>query len=926
MRHWSQLATRNLRARQLRTLGAVAAIALGTAAVVWVSCCYESVRQTVLVWAGGYIGRAHISVESQFGKYDVLPQRLVDRIARLPEVKHVTPLLVRRLRGEVVRAADLGQLPAAARRVSGSTPEIDLHGIDLATEFNIRTYDVSAGRMLRPDDEYVCLLEASYAEEFNVTLGDRVLIWGGSRDEPYELEIVGLIKRRRIARFQKGLTVARLTVAQEISDQQALITSADVILHDTAGGGIERGRAAVRSVVDDVARSAIVRSAAARMQQVEKAQQQQQVILLLLSCVAMLTALFIILSTLSMGMVERIAQLGLLRCIGMTRAQLAWLVLVEVAPLGLGGIALGVPIGFALTFLTVVLVPDYVDSFTIAWDGVALAVGAGLATTILAAILPAIAALTVSPMEAARPRARREGWRAAVATLVLAIGLLAVQHFVVMEWVQRDVEFVRWAATSVVLLYLVYAAAAPIAVGLLGSLAVVLISRVVRVRVLLLQDQIGHAIWRSAGICCGLMVGLSLIVGLVVFNESFKAGWQFPKQFPEAYFWSFQQVPMDRAAELRGTPGLGDHTLANAMNVIVEEAPALMERVQLSVTWFLGVDPDSFFRMVRLEFVQGDEQTALALLKRGGYVLVAADFARTRRKGVEDLYDDQGRQTQSNTVRVRLADRWRTFKIAGVIDSPALDIAAGYFQAESEMRVVASGSVLGTNADLKRQFDIDGLKMVLLNFDLGPAPLPANWPPPRGTAAAAGIAAGAFDDSVPLAARWQRHREAQVLEQVYRRLNAPQAFVGTARELKAEIDSELSRVTRLLTAVPAVALLVAALGVANLMTANVASRARQIAILRAVGATRGLVLRLVVGEALVLGALGSGLGLLLGLHLAWNITQMTQRMWGFATVVEVPWLFVGAAIALTVGLCLIAGLAPARRASRTNVIDALHVA
>ena len=63
-----------------------------------------------------------------------------------------------------------------------------------------------------------------------------------------------------------------------------------------------------------------VRSAEARMGQVEFAQSQQDVVLGLLSCVAMLTALFIILSTLSMGMLERITQLGLLRCIGTTES------------------------------------------------------------------------------------------------------------------------------------------------------------------------------------------------------------------------------------------------------------------------------------------------------------------------------------------------------------------------------------------------------------------------------------------------------------------------------------------------------------------------------------------------------------------------------------------------------------------------------
>jgi putative ABC transport system permease protein len=114
--------------------------------------------------------------------------------------------------------------------------------------------------------------------------------------------------------------------------------------------------------------------------------------------------------------------------------------------------------------------------------------------------------------------------------------------------------------------------------------------------------------------------------------------------------------------------------------------------------------------------------------------------------------------------------------------------------------------------------------------------------------------------------------------------------------------------------------------VANLMTANVTSRAKQLATMRAVGATRGLVLRLVLGEALVLGILGGGLGVGLGLHLARNIVRMTEVMWGYQLPFAAPWPFVISAVGLTIGLCIVAGIVPARHASRANVIEALRVA
>ena len=81
-----------------------------------------------------------------------------------------------------------------------------------------------------------------------------------------------------------------------------------------------------------------------KLRQLRRAEAQMRMFLSLASCVAFLTSFFIILSTLSMGMVQRIKQMGLMRCLGVTRWQLALLVPAEVLPLG----AVGALIGTAL--------------------------------------------------------------------------------------------------------------------------------------------------------------------------------------------------------------------------------------------------------------------------------------------------------------------------------------------------------------------------------------------------------------------------------------------------------------------------------------------------------------------------------------------------------------------------------------------------
>jgi putative ABC transport system permease protein len=916
MRHWSQLATRNWQAKKVRTFGAVLAVALGTAAVVWVLCCHESVRQSVVEWSGGYVGNAHVTVSSRLGKYDQIPQRLARRLADLENVQLVAPLLLQRRACRLISAEALAAVPQSELEWNYDDPEVDLQGVDPEAELAMRSYPLSAGRMLAADDGFVCALEASFARDGGVGVGDYLLVWDPSAAAPYELEIIGLFERRLIARFQKPLALVPLETLQRITLKSALVTSIDVMLKDADRAAVRRLGRQARRLVEGVAPNAAVRSAEARMKQVELGQANQGFVLALLGCVALLTALFIILSTLSMGMIERVRQLGLLRCVGVTRAQLVVLVLLEVVPLGVAGVLAGIPIGLALTALTVRIVPDYVGSFVVSWPGIGLASGAGIATTLLAALLPALGAVRVSALEATRPRAARPRALLLVVAVALAALTLFWQRFGLFERIVRDVNFVTIAAVAVGLLYVGYALVAPPVVRLIGSQAVVMAAKLLGVRTRLLQDQVGHAVWRSAGICCGLMVGMSLIVGLVVVNESVTRGWQFPSQFPAAYMWTFEQLPPDASERVAQVPGVGTFSVSNSINVIVEERRSLAQRL-MSVTWFLGVEPDSFLDLVRLEFLdgEGDEKAARALLKQGGHVLIADDFSRSRNKHLGD------------TVRVwdERALRWRHFTVAGVVRSPALDIAAGYFQLLSEYQTAASGSVLGSNEDLKRVFGIDGANLVLLNFDLPDEPMPPNWPPPRDAPEARAMADQYYDTHTPLARRWQRWREEQVLRELRRRLGATQLYAGTVAELKDEIDDELTNVTRLLTAIPSVALLVAAIGVANLMTANVTARAKQLAILRAIGATRGLVLRMVIGEAVVLGLLGSALGLALGVHLASNVTTLVDRMWGFRVALELPWGYIIATIGLTVGLCVLAGVLPARHASRTNIVDALHV-
>jgi putative ABC transport system permease protein len=123
-----------------------------------------------------------------------------------------------------------------------------------------------------------------------------------------------------------------------------------------------------------------------------------------------------------------------------------------------------------------------------------------------------------------------------------------------------------------------------------------------------------------------------------------------------------------------------------------------------------------------------------------------------------------------------------------------------------------------------------------------------------------------------------------------------------------------------------VALLVGAFIINNTFVILVAQRTRELALLRAIGASARQVRRSVAVEALVIGGLASGLGLLAGVGVASGI----QALWRSAgvTLPEGPLVIkassLGIAFALGVGVTLLSALLPARRAAKVAPVAVMR--
>ena len=143
--------------------------------------------------------------------------------------------------------------------------------------------------------------------------------------------------------------------------------------------------------------------------------------------------------------------------------------------------------------------------------------------------------------------------------------------------------------------------------------------------------------------------------------------------------------------------------------------------------------------------------------------------------------------------------------------------------------------------------------------------------------------------------------------------------ITTQEDMLRTLSNILDVLTLAVGALGSISLLVGGVGIVTIMTIAVAERTSEIGLLVALGAPRRTILGLFLGEAVVLSALGGGVGLLLGFGLAQLIHLLVP-----ALPVKTPLHFVALAELIAVSIGLLAGVLPARRAARLDPVDALR--
>jgi putative ABC transport system permease protein len=143
--------------------------------------------------------------------------------------------------------------------------------------------------------------------------------------------------------------------------------------------------------------------------------------------------------------------------------------------------------------------------------------------------------------------------------------------------------------------------------------------------------------------------------------------------------------------------------------------------------------------------------------------------------------------------------------------------------------------------------------------------------------------------------------------------------VITQQQMMDVMGSILDVLTFAVGGLGAISLVVGGIGILTIMTIAVRERTREIGLVRALGATRGQVLGLFLGEAAMLAGLGGVAGLVLGVGGAQLLHLAVP-----ALPVHTPLLYVVLAEGVAVVIGLLAGVLPARRAAAMTPVDALR--
>jgi putative ABC transport system permease protein len=149
----------------------------------------------------------------------------------------------------------------------------------------------------------------------------------------------------------------------------------------------------------------------------------------------------------------------------------------------------------------------------------------------------------------------------------------------------------------------------------------------------------------------------------------------------------------------------------------------------------------------------------------------------------------------------------------------------------------------------------------------------------------------------------------------------PTAKVQTKAEFVTSMRKQIDQMLMMLYALLAVSVLISVFGIVNTLVLSVYERTREIGMLRAIGATRRQIRRMVRYESVITAIMGGALGIAVGTVFAYVVTT---QLGGQGLSFSVPGVQLALFMVIAIVVGVLAAVLPARRASRVDILQAIQ--
>lgn len=589
---------------------------------------------------------------------------------------------------------------------------------------------------------------------------------------------------------------------------------------------------------------------------------------------ALVVGLFLVYNALAVSVADRRHDIGILRSLGATRAQVAALFAGESILLGIVGAVLGVPLGLGLAQISLgpirgamsdVFLPLESVQLPITMANIVTSVLAGVVVALLAGLIPAIQAAREEPADTVRRVPFRASWvyramQAGASVLTILAGLLCIA-------IRGQLESPRIGTFGGLILVLT---GTLLATPFLAAVAARLLGPICRqllgIEGRLAADNLARSPGRTGLVIAALAAGVALLIqtaGLTVSSKAAVLDW----------------VDRTMSADL--------FVFANSSLGGVGESQPMDEKLVDLMETMPVVNAAAGSRFQRIPYRDVNQKEVIVyLIAADSTRYYAAEQDRPARPG-RDLYPrlrEPGAAILSdNFSSLRHVPVGQSFSLQGPQGPVAMQgIGNVPYYAWNQ------GAVIVDRGWYRQQF---GDRLVdRVDIYLKPG-------------------------SDPKAAR----------ESILRHWGAEHGLVVMTREeMHDAVEATISRLYGMFYAQNMVIGLVAALGVVMALLISVLQRRRELGLLRAVGASRGQILLSVLVEAALMGIIGAAIGLLVGVPIEWYVLKVIMlEETGFAFPVRIPWREAALVGSVAFATATIAGLGPAVHAMRMRIAEAI---